>query len=153
MGKEPYLSFQSKKCCSYSELTDALTFRIASLKSCNSVGLMLLMSTLAISFMLRKGIIAASTLKFFKSAPEYPLVNFVNSSISASYNYICLLPDCSLAISRQRNYLLPAAFGKGIYSFLTKRLLTASSRSSGLLVAPIINILASSPANVFAPSN
>jgi hypothetical protein len=51
------------------------------------------------------------------------------------------------------NYLLPAAFGSGIYKRFTNLLLTASSRSSGLFVAPIIKILASSPPKVFAPSS
>jgi hypothetical protein len=51
------------------------------------------------------------------------------------------------------NYFLPAWLGSGMYNLLTIRRLTASSRSSGLLVAPIIRILAFSPANVLAPSS
>ena len=63
------------------------------------------------------------------------------------------MPFCSFDSKCYRNCRRPAALGNGIYSFLTRRLLTASSRSSGLFVAPIIKILASSPAKVFAPSN
>jgi hypothetical protein len=51
------------------------------------------------------------------------------------------------------NYLRPAVLGKGIYNFLESLLLTASSKSSGLLVAPIINILSFSPPKVLAPSS
>ena len=153
MGKLPYLSFQSRKCCNYVELTLGLQVLNASLKSDRFVARMLFMSTDAMSTMLRSGIIAASTERFFKSAPEYPFVIWTSSSISLGCIVTCLFPDCSFYSNRSINYLRPCPFGRGMYSFLTRRLLTASSRSSGLFVAPIISILASSPAKVFAPSN
>ncbi len=40
-----------------------------------------------------------------------------------------------------------------MYNLFARRRLTASSKSSGRLVAPIISILAFSPAKVFAPSS
>lgn len=59
----------------------------------------------------------------------------------------------SYSIKRFMNYRLPSAFGKGIYNLFTKRLRAASSRSSGLLVAPIINMREFSPPKELAPSN
>ena len=114
---------------------------------------MLLMSTFAMSVILRRGIMAASTLRFLRSAPEYPLVIFTSSSMSFWLKIMCLLPLSSLSINRCKNCLRPAPLGKGIYNFLTRRRLTASSRSLGRFVAPIISIRASSPAKVFAPSS
>lgn len=52
------------------------------MKSNSPVGLILLISTFAMSIILRSGTIAASTDKFFKSAPEKPFVNFTKFSIS-----------------------------------------------------------------------
>lgn len=53
----------------------------AVLKSSKRVGLILFMSMFAMSVMLLRGIIAASALKDFKSAPLYPYVIEVSSSM------------------------------------------------------------------------
>jgi len=59
----------------------------------------------------------------------------------------------SFWINLSMNYRLPAEFGSGIYNLFTSLLRTASSKSFGLFVAPIINIRASSLPKVLAPSN
>ena len=85
------------------------------------------------------------------------LVFYIRDSMSSGDRLIILgAPSSylkSLEIILSMNYLLDAALGIGMYNLLPRRLLTASSRSFGLFVAPIIRILASSPANVLAPSS
>jgi len=70
------------KCYNVDELTDAFTFLSASLKSYRPVALILFISTDAMSVKLLIGIIAASTDKFLRSAPEKPLERRTSSSIS-----------------------------------------------------------------------
>jgi hypothetical protein len=89
---------------------------------------------LVISFLI--GIIEASVHKLCRSAPEKPLVRMLISSISLSDS----LNTEFLAVFLNSS-ILPSLLGKGIYSFFTNLLLTASSSSPGRLVAPMISTL------------
>lgn len=88
----------------------------------------------------------ASEQRLCRSAPEYPLVNVAIYVMSSSLS----LNPSSLDMDLNNSYL-PALFGRGMYSLLTNLLLTASSSSFGLFVAPMMRIL--SLELDFAPSN